>query len=171
MREHESLGLRSERDLGGFFGGRVTGVAGTLALFLAERRLVNQQVRLLGGINRCGTGPGVAGQRDQPARARDADKTIGRQLSAVSKLDRFALRQLAPQRSLGNPRGLRLLDIKASTSHMLFEDVSQRWSAAVFGRKRADIVPIPFDGTGYDVAGLYFDDFHGKRDALDAQLH
>src|SRR6267143_2504286 len=110
MREHETLGLRSQRDLGSLFGGGVTGVAGTLALFLAER-------------------------------------------------------------SFGNPCGLRLLDIKPATTHVLSEDVSERRTAAVFSGKRADVVAIPFCGTGYGISGLYFDDLDGKRYALDAELH
>src|SRR5437588_4817436 len=171
MREHESLGLRSERDLGSFFGGRVTGIASTLALFLAERCLVNQEVRLLRGIHRRGAGPGVACERDEPTGPRNADKAICRQLSAVSKLDRFALCQLAPQRSFGNSGGFRFLDIKPATSHVLLQDVSERRPAAVFRRKGADVVAVPFRGTGYSISGLYFDDLHGKRYALDAQLH
>src|SRR6267143_2900399 len=171
MREHETLGLRSQRDLGSLFGGGVTGVAGTLALFLAERCLVNQQVRLLCGIHRRGAGPRVAADCDEPAGPRDADKAIGRQLSAVSKLDRFALRQLPPRRSFGNPCGLRLLDIKPATTHVLSEEISERRTAAVFSGKRADVVGIPLGGTGYGISGLDFDDLDGKRYALDAELH
>src|SRR5438105_10378560 len=171
MRKHESLGLRCERDLGSFFGGRVTGIAGTLALFLAERCLMNQQVRILCGIDGRGAGPRVACECDEPTGPSDADKSICRQLFAVSKLDWFALCQLAPQRSFGNPGGFRFLDVKASTTHVLFEDVAERRAAAVFGRKGADVVAVPFRGTGYGISGPYFDDLHGKRYPLDAQLH
>src|SRR6266571_3668518 len=67
MRQHESLRLRRERDVSSLFGGRVTGVAGALALFLAERCLVNQEVRFLCGIHRRGTGSSVTGERVEPA--------------------------------------------------------------------------------------------------------
>jgi len=50
VRQHEPLRFRRERDLCRLLGRRVARVAGALALFLTERRLVDQEIRALGGI-------------------------------------------------------------------------------------------------------------------------
>src|SRR6266566_3227536 len=106
MREHESLGLRRQCDLGGLFRGRVPGVAGTLALLLAERCLVNQQIRFLCGIHRGSAGACVTGEGDDSAGPGGSDKAIGRQLSAVSKLDCLTLGEFAPEGPSGIPAAL-----------------------------------------------------------------
>ena len=130
---------------------------------------MNQQVCALRRVYRGRAGTRIAGERDDAARASGPHEAIGRQLSAVSKLDRFALCQLAPQRSFGNPGGLRLLDIKPPTSHVLFEDVAERGTAAVFSRKRVDVVAIPLLPHG--VPRFDFRDLDGKGDPFDAELH
>src|SRR5213076_114591 len=125
MREHESLGLRRQGDLGGLFRGRVPGVAGTLALFLAERCLVNQQIRFLCGIHGGSAGACVTGERDESAGPGSADEASSRQLSAVSKLDDLALGEFAPERAFWNSRGLGLLDVKPPAPYVLLQDVPE----------------------------------------------
>ena len=171
MRQHESLRLRRERDLGSLFGGRVPGVAGALALFLAERCFVYQQVRLLCGIHRGGAGPRVAGERDEPAgpgSAYDVGRSDG---LTVGQLNVLTFREFAPERSFGNAECTGFLDVKPPASHVLLHEVAQRGTAAVFSRKRADVVSVPFHRAGHDVSRLYFHDLDGKRHALDAELH
>src|SRR6266481_7893506 len=171
MRQHESLRLRRERDLGSLFGGGMPGVAGALALFLAERCFVYQQVRLLCGIHRGGAGPRVTGERDEPAgpgSAYDVGRSDG---LTVGELNVLTFREFAPEWSFGNAECTRFLDVKASASHVLLHEIAERGTAAVFSRKRADVVSVPFRRTSHDVSGLYFHDLDGKRHTLDAELH
>src|SRR5256885_3069198 len=100
----------------------MTGVAGAIALFLAERCLVNQQVCALRRVYRGRTGTRIAGERDEPARPGGADKAISRQLSAVSKLDCLALGEFAPERTFWNAGGFCFLDIEPAAPHMLLQD-------------------------------------------------
>src|SRR2546425_269507 len=153
MGQDEPLGLRGESNLRGFFGGRMPGVARAIALFLAEGCFVNQQIGTLPGIHRRCAWPRVARECDEPAWPCNADEAIGRQLFAVSQLDWLTLGEFAPERTFWNSGGLGFLNVKASATHVLFEDISERWPAAVFGRKREDVVAVAFRGPGYRVPG------------------
>src|SRR6266511_1589432 len=125
MGEHEPLGLRGESDLRRFLGGRVTGVAGALALLFAERCLVNQQVCALRRVYRGRAGTRIACECDKPAWPRSADKAISRQLSAVSKLDCLALGEFAPERTFWNAGGFCFLDIEPAALHVLLQDITK----------------------------------------------
>src|SRR6266508_1393769 len=174
MGEHEPLGLRGESDLRRFLGGRVTGVAGALALLFAERCLVNQQVCALRRVYRGRAGTRIACECDEPAWPRSADEAISRQLSAVSKLDCLALGEFAPERAFWNSSGLGFLDVKASTAHLLLEHIAQRRTTTMFSGKRTYVVPIPLPSSPFPtdrIARLHLDDFDRERHALDAQLH
>src|SRR6266516_7100479 len=144
MGEDQSLGFCRERHLRRFLRRRVPGVAGALALLLAEGRLVNQEIGALRRVDRRGTGARIAGDDDEPPWSRSTDEAFCRQPSAVSKLDRLALCQLAPQRPLGNAGRLGLLDVEAPAAHLLLQHIAQRGPAAVLRGERADVVPVPF---------------------------
>src|SRR5712691_8522170 len=138
MREHEALGLRGERDLRRLLRGRMAGVAGAIALFVAERCLVNQEIGALRGVDRRGTGTRIAGERDDAARASGSHEAIGRQLSAISQLDGLTLGKFAPKWTFRDSSCFRFLDVKAPTPNMLLKDIAERRATAVFGGKRAD---------------------------------
>src|SRR5437879_9800790 len=83
-----------------------------ILLLLPKRRLVNEQIRALRRIHDGRARTRVAREHDEPAGTLGADEAISCQLSAVSKLDRLALVQLAPQGAFRNPRRPRFLRIE-----------------------------------------------------------
>src|SRR5438309_8167877 len=83
-----------------------------ILLLLPERRLVNEQIRPLRRVHDGRARTRVAREHHQPTRTPRADKAVSCQLSAVSKLDRLPLVQLAPQRAFGDARRPRLLRIE-----------------------------------------------------------
>src|SRR3989449_1699321 len=174
VRQNEPLGLRGESDLRGFFGGRMPGVARAIALFLAEGCFVNQQIGTLPGIHGRCAWPGVARECDEPARpctTHDVGRSDG---LTVGQRHCFTLGELPPKRSFGNSQRPRSLDVEPTAPHVLFEDVSERWPATVFGRKRKHVVPVPLPPSPFPshrVPGFYFVDLDGKRHTLDTELH
>src|SRR6266540_5582286 len=168
MGDDQSLRFGRERHLRRFLRRRVAGVAGALALLLAEGRLVDQEIGSLRRIDRRGTGPRIAADCHQAPRPRGADK-IGRlERWTVGKCDRLALCQLAPQRSFGDARRLGLLDVEASAAHVLLQYVAERRATAMLSGKRADVVPVSFPDR---ITCLHFIDFDWERYSLDSQLH
>src|SRR5207237_6194657 len=160
-------------DLRRFLRGRVSGIPRALALLFAKSCFVHQEIGARRGIDGRGAGPRVAGENEQPARACFTDKAVGRQASAVGKLDRFTLGQSSPEWALGDAGRFRLLDVKASAADVLFQDVADRGSTAMLGRKGADVVAIALliARRADRVSCLHFGDLDWKRNALDAQLH
>src|SRR5439155_12801566 len=110
----------------------------------------------------------VTREDDEPARPLRADEAVGRQPPAVGKLDRLTLRELAPQRSLRDTCGLRLLDVESPTPHVLLQDVAERRPAAVLGRKRANVVAVARVAAteAHGVAPLHLCDLNRERHAF-----
>src|SRR4029077_20012454 len=111
VRQQETLGIRGKRNLRRFLRGRMTGVTSAIALCVAERCLVNQEIGALRGVHRGGAGPRIARERDEATGSCSPDEAISRQLCAVSKLDDLALGEFAPERAFWNAGGFCFLDI------------------------------------------------------------
>ncbi len=89
MRQHQAPSLGRQRHLRRLLRRRMPRLLRPLLLLLPKRRLVDQEIGPRRRIHDRRAGPRVAGKHDEPPRSLGANKAVSRQLSAVSKLDRF----------------------------------------------------------------------------------
>src|ERR1043166_2871726 len=78
------------------FRGRVSSVARAVFFFLAEGRLVNQQIRSLRGVDGCSAGPGVAREGDEAPGTRGTHEVGRTDSRAVGQCDVLTFCQLPP---------------------------------------------------------------------------
>src|SRR5712692_3917686 len=112
---------------------------GPLLLLLPERRLVNQEVGPLRRIHDRGTRSCVTGEDDEPPRAVGPHNAFGSNRPPVLQSNCFALTQFAPQRTLGDACGARLVHVEPAAPLMLAQRVANR-SATVLGAEHMDLV-------------------------------
>src|SRR2546430_6113711 len=118
------------------------GLLRPILLLFPERRLVNEQIRALRRVHYCRTGPGIPCKHHQPARTPRADEAVSCQLSAVSKLDRLPLVQLAPQGTFGDARRPRFLRIEPPQPLVLPYRIADG-AAPVLRAEDVNLVRIP----------------------------
>src|SRR5689334_1156352 len=103
----------------------MTGIARAIALVLAERCLVNQEVRAPPGVDGRSARSRITRERDDATGASGTHKSVRRQPSAICQLDRLTLRELAPQWPFRDSRSSGLVDVKAPAPHVLLDDVAE----------------------------------------------
>jgi hypothetical protein len=114
VREREQTHAGGDRQLGGTGGRGVQGLIRALLFLDREGRLVDEDVRALGGLE---DGPGrarVAGERDLPPRPRRAENLLGAHGAAAGKLDGLAALELPEEGAFRDAETLRLVQVETA---------------------------------------------------------
>src|SRR5439155_488065 len=171
MAQDQSPRFRRECYLSRLARRRMPRLLGPLLLLLPKRRLVNQQVRPLRRIHHRGTRPRVARKHHEPPRTVAPHDTFRSDRPTVGQLNRLALRELAPQRTLGNSGGPRLVHVEPPPPLVLLERVPNRSAAVLRGE---DVDPIPVAASAspnlQNLPRLYLDDLDFERYSLHSEL-
>src|SRR5690348_10594399 len=91
-----------------------------LSLFVTERRLVDENIRIASGIDRRRARSGVARDNDGASRTLGSDQNRRLDRAAIRKGDGDSPMDLSPERALGNSKLPREVGVEASLS-ILFD--------------------------------------------------
>jgi hypothetical protein len=131
-------------ELGGTRGCRVQGLVGPFLLLGRERRLVDENIRLLCHVEHLPRGAGISGQNDLAPRPRRAQHLVGDDRLTRGDVHRLAGLQSPEERPLGDAEGAGSLDVEASRAGILGEAVAVRGDA-VLDRKGEDPIVAALD--------------------------
>src|SRR5438034_906940 len=171
MRQHQLLYPRRQRHLRRLARRRMARLLGPLLFFLAERRLVHQQIRPRRRVHDRRARPGIARDDHLATGTRLTDDAFRSDRPTVRQSDSFTTLQLPPQRSLRHPKGLSFRGIESPEPLLLDQRVPDR-PAPVFGREYAYSVratPYAFFITNL-VSRPDFPDFDSERHPFHSQL-
>jgi hypothetical protein len=122
--EGQHLHACGARELGRVDGGRVQRLVRPLPLGSGEGGLVHEHVRFSGGLEHGAGGARISGQRDLPPRPWGPKDVVRGDRPSVREDDRLAGLEAAVQRPLGDPEGMRRLEIEAPRPRRLHERVA-----------------------------------------------
>jgi len=137
--ERERRRARPRRHRRGLARRRVTRLGGALAGVVRERRVVNQEVRALGGGHDGVVGPGVARVDESPAGPGVADDLLRADDRAVFQFDGLAVVELRELRADRHAQFLGALPVEAARPLVLQERVPHG-RGPVVGRERPHLV-------------------------------
>src|SRR5712692_811181 len=119
MTQYEALGFRGECYLSCFPRRRMPRLLRPLLLLLPKRRLVNQEISPLRRIDHRCTRTGITGEHHQPPRTVRPHNAFRSDFPTVRQFDDLALAELAPQRTLRDADGARLVHVEPAAPLVL----------------------------------------------------
>jgi hypothetical protein len=123
VRQDEQPDRREPRDLGGLGGGRMSRLLRSLALFLPERRVVNENIGLVRDLENRPHRASVARDDDAPPEPRRTEHLLRPHGPAAGKLDRLPALKPPVQRARRDTERTRRRDVEPTRTRLLDERI------------------------------------------------